>query len=96
MAIGIIPNKQDVDYMAGGICRDINAAMGRVRDFKAWLDGKPDQDLEALGYTPGEVAVLKSAFADMEQFRALYSGTEALAAVKDFRAFAKQLYGFGI
>jgi hypothetical protein len=95
MSIGLPISKSDVDMMIGGCCRDLNFVLDRIEALKAWLDSVVDAELEAMGYQPGEVAVLRSAFADVDQLRAIYQGQAALAEAKDFRAFAKRLFGFG-
>lgn len=95
MSLGIQPAKADVDATAGDIARRLNLAFDLIADFKFWLDAKTVGDLEALGYTTGEANTLKSAYADLEQLRTLYAGAATLGSAKDFRTFAKLLWGFG-
>lgn len=97
MAVGIQPDKAAVDNTAGSLARDLNNQFLRVQAFKAWLDGKPDAELIATyGYTSGEVATLKSAYADLDQLRTIYQGSANLATAKNFRTFADDLWGFGL
>lgn len=64
-------------------------------DLDAWLDTKSEGDLTTLGYTPGEVAQLKSAFADADELATIFEGIANLSVAKDFRAFLKLVWGFG-
>lgn len=95
MAVGQIITKGEIDGTASALCKNLNNAFARVVDFKAWLDTKSTQDLVAFGYTEGEVAILKSAFTDLANLAATYRGEREQVGQSDFRAFAKQLMGFG-
>lgn len=87
--------KRIIDQAAGKVAQDVNAAMTEIQAFKDYLDGQVDADLTALGYSAGDVANLRSALADLSQLRTIYLGTAALAAVKDFRVFARRIWGTG-
>jgi hypothetical protein len=95
MAVGLPTNKLDIDSKAGSIAVRLRDLFTEIQYTAAWAAGMPDNDLVALGYTSGEVAVLKSALADLEQLRTIYNGSANLANAKDFKAFAKQLTGLG-
>ena len=93
--VGINIDKAAVDSNAGTLAQSLQSAFNRTQQLKAWLDATPDATLVALGYTSGEVAVLKSAITDLDQLRTIYQGGATLGTAKDFRTFAKQMYGFG-
>lgn len=96
MTVGIQVDKAQVDNKAGSIAQQLNIVMENIEQFNEWLSGQQDADLETnYDYSSGEVAVLKSAFSDLDQLRQVYQGTVNLADAKDFRAFAKQLWGLG-
>lgn len=95
MSVGLIVTKQEVDSRAGDIARSFQAAFDNVLVLKLYLDATPDADLVALGYTPGEVGVLKSAWSDLAQLGTIWTGTAALADPKDFRTFVRQIWGVG-
>jgi hypothetical protein len=95
MSVGLNPSKGEVDNQAGVIARDLDSATSRVLDFKNYLDGKQEADLVALGYTPEEVGILKSAFTDAAKLAAIFRGEIADPAVYDYRTFLKQIWGFG-
>jgi hypothetical protein len=95
MSVGIITTKNDLDARAGEIARSFQAAFTDVATLQLYLAATVDADLEALGYSAGEVATLKTAYADLAQLGTIWTGSAALAAPKDFRTFAKQLWGLG-
>lgn len=96
MAVGQNISKADIDGTSAALTKNVNNALARCVDFKAWLDTQPDQDLiTTYGYTAGEVAVLKSAFTDLANLAATYRGERTQPEASDFRFFAKQLMGFG-
>lgn len=95
MAIGIIPDKAAVDQRLGQCALAVNDALETAALLKAWLDTKSEADFVALGYTAGEYAQAVSALADLNQLRTIYRGDADLDTAKDFRTFARLLYGFG-
>ncbi|HKE80033.1 MAG TPA: hypothetical protein VKB54_12020 [Solirubrobacteraceae bacterium] len=86
--------KQSIDVTLGEAAQAVNIAMLNAESAAAFLAPAQDADLIALGYSGGEVAVLRSAINDLDRLRRVYAGLEATAAY-DFRTFAKQLYGTG-
>jgi hypothetical protein len=63
--------------------------------MQMYLVATANADLEALGYTPNEVAVLKTAYIDLEFLGQIWVGSATLPAPKDFRTFVRQLWGVG-
>jgi len=95
MSVGHPVTKDEIDARAGDITRRFQQSFGDVVTMQQYLVAAANVDLEALGYTAQEVAVLKTAFTDLEQLGRIWTGAEALAAPKDFRTFVKQLWGVG-
>lgn len=95
MAVGQQPTKQDIDFQCGQLVRELDNLFYRIGKFKAWLDTKTEQDLTAMGYTAGDVATLKSAYAQITQGWAVMNGQATQAEANDFLYFAHQLVGFG-
>jgi hypothetical protein len=87
--------KRTVDQQLGIIAQNLNVAFASVEELTIFLAGALDADLEALGYTPEEIPLVRSAAADMEQLRLIYLGEEDLPAAKDFRAFMRRVWGTG-
>ena len=95
MSVGLSVTKTEIDTRAGDIARAFQKSFEDVVTMQTYLEATPNPDLVALGYTDQEVAVLKTAFADLSQLGRIWGGAEALAAPKDFRAFVRQLWGVG-
>lgn len=95
MSVGLAVTKAEIDSRAGEISRNFQRAFDDVLVLKLFLDQTVDADLEALGYTLNEVAILKTAWADLTQLGTLWTGAAPLAAPKDFRTFVRQLWGVG-
>ena len=95
MAVGLAVTKQELDSRAGDISRQFQASFEDVVTMQNYLTATVDTDLVALGYTEGDVATLKTAFADLMQLGRIWTGAEALAAPKDFRTFVRRLWGVG-
>jgi len=95
MSVGLPVTKNEIDTRAGDIARGFQRAFEDVVTMQTYLEGVPNTDLEAMGYTTQEVATLKTAFADLTQLSKIWAGVEALAAPKDFRTFVRQLWGVG-
>jgi len=88
-------NKAGIDQTTGRVAQALNLAFRDVLSTKAFLDVQIDSQLVALGYDAGDVAVLRSAYGDLDQLRRIFEGAEALGAAKDFRTFAQRLWGTG-
>ncbi len=94
--VGLAVTKQEIDARAGDIARAFQRLAGDTATLKGYLDSATEETLVALGYTPNDVAVLKTSTNDLEQLliRIGY-GREALATPKDFTTFVRQLWGVG-
>jgi hypothetical protein len=95
MSVGLPVTKNEIDQRAGDTARNFQRAFEDVATLQTFLAATADPDLIALGYTAGEVATLKSAYADLTQLGTIWTGSAALPAAKDFRAFVRLLWGVG-
>jgi hypothetical protein len=95
MAVGYALQRAEIDARAGEITRHFQKAFDDVAVMQGFLTRTVDADLIALGYTANDVALLKTAFADLTQLGRIFLGAEPLPAVKDFRTFVGQLWGVG-
>jgi hypothetical protein len=87
----------DVNAISGGIARDLNAVLARVQAFQVFLEGTDLTD-PPYSFSDQEEAIIKSAFADLDQLRQTFegvSGRPTRATNYDYRIFAKSLWGFG-
>jgi len=93
---GIEYTQDEFNERIGGLARDLNVVLNRIGEVRAYLDTMTAGEVEALyGYESGEGSVIKSAYADLDELRTVYEGSAAVANAKDFRTFAKRLYGTG-
>lgn len=95
MSVGLPVTKDELDTRSGDLARQFQRSFGDVVTLQSYLAATPNADLEALGYTPDEVATLKTALADLTQLGTLWIGEAALPAAKDFRVFVRRLWGVG-
>jgi len=95
MSVGLPATKGEIDSRAGDIARNFQSLFGDVVTMQQYLVATPNADLETLGYTPDEVATLKTAFADLKQLGEIWTGAQPLPTAKDFRIFVSRLWGVG-
>jgi hypothetical protein len=95
MSVGLPVTKSEIDSRAGDIARNFQQIFEDVATMQGYLLATINTDLIALGYTDQEVAVLKTAFTDLELLGKIWIGAEALPGPKDFRTFVRQLWGVG-
>lgn len=95
MAVGLTVSKDALDHTAGELAKTLNESFEQVRQLKSWLSQQQDADLEALGYGADDLPKLRGAFDDLDQLRQVYEGAASLADAKDFRAYARWVWGFG-
>lgn len=95
MSVGLPVTKTEVDARSGDTARLFQRAFEDAATMQLFLVGKTEQDLIDLGYTAQEVAVLKTAYNDLEFLGQLWVGIAVLPAAKDFRVFVRQLWGVG-
>lgn len=97
MSVGIPVGKFDVDNTSGTLARQISSwAEGVVKFQEEYLAGATEEQLILLGYTPEDVALLKSAITDLYQLANVYYGKASQAEAYDFRTFASRLVGIQI
>lgn len=95
MSVGLAVTKAEIDSRVGDLARNFQRNFQQVEILKLYFDATVDADLVALGYTSGEVAVLKTAINDLNQLHDIWLGNVNLAVAKDFTTFVKQLWGLG-
>lgn len=95
MSLGLPVDQSQINSQAGTIARTLHVTFAEVKQIKYYLDSKTDGELVALGFVQGEVDTLRSAVGDLDQLRTIYEGSAALAVAKDFRTFARLLFGMG-
>lgn len=91
MTLGYAFTKQRIDAQAGDAAYQLREALARITRYKADLDSLSDPELTAMGYTAGEVTVLRASFTDLDKLAAISRGAATQPAASDFFFNAKQL-----
>jgi hypothetical protein len=84
--LGILVTRDNLNTAIGDVTLSLKRGYDRAVAIKEFLDRTPDPELIALGFTAGEVASIKSAFADLA-----FQKTSAF----DSSPHVKGLYGMG-
>jgi hypothetical protein len=93
MSVGFVVSKSEIDSRMGNLARTFQQIFRDEVVMKGYFDSTVDADLQALGYTPQEVSVLKSAIADLDQLRLVATGEQDVTPAKDFTQFLHLLWG---
>jgi hypothetical protein len=88
-------NRSTTDITSGQLSQQIQVWCLNVTNFNAWLSAQTEDVLEAppFDYSAENVALLKSAVADMVTLTELFLGTVELSPARDLSVFVKQLAG---
>jgi len=87
--------KENWDSRSGNLAVSLREILHQIQTFKLELDTITDEDLEALGYSSGDVAILRSAIGDMDDLATVFNGGSSnhLTGTYDYTSFVKLLYG---
>jgi hypothetical protein len=94
MAAGLPTDKATLDNILGGLALKVHTALADITSLKSQVDGLTDAELQALGYSAGDVANIRSTLTDLNKLAGIYGGTQTQASAYDFRQFTKRLIGF--
>lgn len=84
---GFSTDRATIDANAGQVILTLRENLDRVGRIKAWLDGRTDASLVEMGWTPDEVATLKSAFTALDHLRRVAAGQATQPEASDFFFF---------
>jgi hypothetical protein len=94
MSVGFPSDKAAIDQRVGSLVLNLRVTLDQCGTVKAWLDSQqPDSALTALGYTAGEVTILRAAFTDLDNLRKLAHAQATQPAANDFFFNAGKLTG---
>ena len=93
---GLAPSTSDIQTTSGAIAARVHTSLRDVLAFTYLLEAQTDGALTSAGLSAADIAVLRSAYGDLSTLARLYSGEGTLAEAKDFRTFARRLFGFGL
>lgn len=98
MTAGRSLSAAEINSGAAAIAQALFATMDNVTKMKAVLDGYSSAQLvTTFGFVQADADVLKSAFTDMADIVAAWTGQAMTGTVpRDHRVFAKQLLGTGL
>jgi hypothetical protein len=91
MTIGFPVTKARIDGQLGDAVYALREALARVARLKLDLDEIQDADLQAMGYTAGEVTTLKASITDLNALANISHGQGTQAQPNDFFFNARQL-----
>lgn len=93
MAVGIPVQKADVDNRAGGLVVQLRNDLAACVQFKGWLDSVNDAFLTGLGYTAGDITLLRGSFTDLVALSNIAHAAGTQPAANDFFFNARNLTG---
>lgn len=97
MSVGFTATKADLDARAGQLAMGLRDNLQRCSDFCDLLNDTTifpnDAALTALGYTAGEVTILRAAFTDLKKLKDIAHAAATQASTNDFFFNAKHLTG---
>lgn len=96
MSVGIVTTKGTIDATSGMLAQQIAMWTRQVTNLQDFLVATPDVDLQAMGYTPEDVALLKSAAGDMNKLAQIYYGEIALPEAYAFETFILRIAGLQV
>lgn len=93
MSVGFPVDKNTLDQRTASLAWQLRSTFDQIQIVKTWLDTQTDTALEALGYSAGDVAVIRSAYVDLSKLGTVAHGTATQTPAYDFFTFAKSLLG---
>ena len=100
MSVGRGLTKQDIDNRAAAVVEQVWAALNEANKMSLWLANTNiipnDTTLVNLGYSAGEVTLLRAAINDLGSSNGLYGvahGTKTQASVNNFFFNGQQITG---
>jgi hypothetical protein len=93
MSVGAQITKGSIDTNSANIVWQAMHWLELCHEYNLRLNTFTEAFLEGLGYTSGEVAILKSAFTKMDQAWQVVNGQAALTPAEDLTIFAREIIG---
>lgn len=93
MSVGIVTSKTTIDQQSGILAQQLGIWARSATNLENFIATQTEADLEALGYTTDDVALLKSACGDMAKLAQIYEGAAEQTPAYDFRTFTGRIAG---
>lgn len=90
---GLNVNRNVINGRAGNLVLQLRQLFADARRMKAWFDATPDDDLIEMGFSSEEVAMLKSAFTDLDKLAKVATAEDTQSLANDFFFWANRLTG---
>jgi hypothetical protein len=92
VSAGNQPSLAQCNATAGGFATQLRSLFQGIQNFQAWLTTQTTAELEALGYSGPDAAVLVSTMGNLSSLAAIYSGGTPGAAF-NYEANSNALWG---
>lgn len=96
MSVGYTTTKVSIDTQSGTLAQQLAVWARSATNLEGYLSTLTETDLELLGYTADDVALLKSAAGDMAKLAAIYRGETDQTPAYDFRTFTLRIAGLQV
>lgn len=93
MSVGNVTTKVSLDQQSGALAQQIMVWARSATNLQTYLAAAVDTDLEGLGYSPDDVALLKSSSTDMAKLAQIFEGAATQTPAYDFRTFVARIAG---
>jgi hypothetical protein len=93
MSVGFSTDKNAVDQRAGSLTLQLRTVFDQIQAMKVWLDAQSDVTLQGLGYTAGDITILRASFTDLDNLRKIAHAQGTQASTNDFFFNAGKLTG---
>lgn len=98
MSAGATIGLADINNRAYALSFGLHQLMRQIQDFNQYLvenGGVTYLEGAPFNMSNTDAGNITSAFSDLDLLRQLYEGSATLGSAKDFRAYARWLWGFG-
>jgi len=84
MSVGYPAGKNEIDFRIAGLVQVLRDTLVGIDNLKAFLDGKTDTELQALGYSATDVTALRGGLTDLVNLAATARGQRAQTPASNF------------
>lgn len=80
MSVGQVIDKATIDAQVSSFSKQLTSLFNNIQQFTLRLDATVDATLTALGYSAGDISLLRSAYRDLDKLRQVYTGAMFVAS----------------
>lgn len=93
MAVGYLADKATIDNRTGQLVQTLRETFTGINRAKLFLDSLTDPNLTALGYSAGDITLLRASMTDLENLRLTAIGSRTQPSASNFFFNADKLTG---